>query len=89
MFQDTGDEYLEEVGGIQELLSAGPPLPIPQTGDFPVVGHYPPQAARDALERLEALPPHPESVVNQGREQLGDWLHAAAREVQGTVIFYG
>jgi hypothetical protein len=87
MFQDTGGDYLSEAG-LDDLLQTGPPLPIPHTGDFPVVGHLPPQRAAEEVARLERLPPHPDPIVMRGRSQYDDWLQAATREQRGIVVYY-
>lgn len=88
MYQDTHGGYTEEVAAVEELLNTGPPLPIPYTGDFPVVGHFGVAEAREAVTGLDRLDEHTEPVVERGREQFRDWLEAAVREGKDLVAFY-
>jgi AcrR family transcriptional regulator len=87
--QTLARQDLLAVISMEQLLHGGDPINLPRTGDFPLVGHMPPedvQAARGELARYEwaGVP----ADVRDTIALLDRWIEEAAKHGEGLVCFY-
>ena len=84
-FVEYHSGWLEKVGGVSAVLGAGPPVAIPRSNDFPMIGHATP---RDAIKILATEPTEGnDPEVEEAREVFRWWLEQAVKESKGLVLF--
>lgn len=80
---------LADIITMQQLVFGGAPIAIPESDDFPAVGHLSPAKVRQARGLIasrdwSAEPPEVQATLRQ----VDGWLGAAAAHKQGLVCFY-
>lgn len=84
-FEGTNSRYLDQVKYVNSLVSRGPPVKLPPIDDFPAIGYL----TRDECKSFDCTDlDHPNREVRAGRNELFEWIEAAANEGKDLIGFW-
>ncbi|MEQ8637591.1 DUF7691 family protein [Gimesia maris] len=84
LFKETRYSFLEQVQYVLPLVERPLPFKIPTWEGFPSVGYMTNQECKEFEGDLD----HPEPIVRAGRDELFDWIAAAANENADLIGFW-
>ncbi|MAX37666.1 MAG: hypothetical protein CME33_14000 [Gimesia sp.] len=84
LFKETRYSYLEQVQYVLPLVERPMPFKLPEWEGYPSVGYMTNQECKEFEGNLN----HPEPIVRAGRDEIFDWIAAAANENADLIGFW-